>query len=65
MDEQIACEVAYETGYINGYNNALNALEEFTEKLKSISKILPLAALPDNFVVISDIDNVLKEMIKE
>ena len=62
MNEQIACEVAYETGYINGYNNAL---EEFTEKLKSISKILPLAALPDNFVVISDIDNVLKEMIKE
>ena len=62
MDEQIACEVAYETGYTNGYNNAL---EEFTEKLKSISKILPLAALPDNFVVISDIDNVLKEMIKE
>ena len=62
MDEQIACEVAYETGYIDGYNNAL---EEFTEKLKSISKILPLAALPDNFVVISDIDNVLKEMIKE
>ena len=35
MDEQIACEVAYETGYTNGYNNAL---EEFTEKLKSISK---------------------------
>ena len=62
MDEQIACEVAYETGYTNGYNNAL---EEFTEKLKSISKFLPLAALPDNFVVISDIDNVLKEMIRE
>ena len=62
MDEQIACEVAYETGYTNGYNNAL---EEFTEKLKSISKFLPLAVLPDNFVVISDIDNTLKEMIKE
>ena len=65
MDEQIACEVAYETGYINGYNNALNALEEFTEKLKSISKFLPLVALPESYVIVSDIDNVLKEMIKE
>ena len=58
MDKYTACELAYK----NGYNNAL---KEFTEKLKSISKFLPLAALPDNFVVISDIDNVLKEMIKE
>ena len=62
MDEQIACEVAYETGYTNGYNNAL---EEFTEKLKSISKFLPLVALPESYVIVSDIDNVLKEMIKE
>ena len=62
MNEQIACEVAYETGYISGYNNAL---EEFAEKLKSISTWLPLAVLPDSFVTVSDIDNVLKEMIKE
>lgn len=58
MDEQIACELAYK----NGYNNAL---EEFAEKLKSISKFLLLAALPESYVTVSDIDNTLKEMIKE
>ena len=58
MDKYTACELAYK----NGYNNAL---EEFAEKLKSISTWLPLAVLPDSFVTVSDIDNTLKEMIKE
>ena len=58
MDKHTACELAYK----NGYNNAL---EEFAEKLKSISTWLPLAVLPDSFVTVSDIDNTLKEMIKE
>ena len=58
MDKYTACELAYK----NGYNNAL---EEFAEKLKSISKFLPLAVLPESYVTVSDIDNVSKEMIKE
>ena len=58
MDKYTACELAYK----NGYNKAL---EEFVEKLKSISTWLPLAVLPDSFVTVSDIDNALKEMIKE
>ena len=58
MDKYTACELAYK----NGYNKAL---EEFAEKLKSISTWLPLAVLPDSFVTVSDIDNALKEMIKE
>ena len=58
MDKYTACELAYK----NGYNNAL---EEFVEKLKSISKFLPLAVLPESYVTLSDIDNVSKEMIKE
>ena len=58
MDKHTACELAYK----NGYNDAL---EEFTEKLKSISKFLPLAVLPKSYVTVSDIDNVSKEMIKE
>ena len=58
MDKYTACELAYK----NGYNKAL---EEFAEKLKSISTWLPLAVLPDSFVTVSDIDNTLKEMIKE
>ena len=58
MDKHTACELAYK----NGYNKAL---EEFAEKLKSISKFLPLAVLPESYVTVSDIDNVLKEMIKE
>ena len=58
MDKYTACELAYK----NGYNDAL---EEFTEKLKSISKFLPLAVLPESYIAVSDIDNVSKEMIKE
>ena len=58
MDKYTACELAYK----NGYNDAL---EEFTEKLKLISKFLPLAVLPESYVTVSDIDNVSKEMIKE
>ena len=58
MDKYTACELAYQ----NGYNDAL---EEFAEKLKSISTWLPLAVLPDSFVTVSDIDNTLKERIKE
>ena len=58
MHEYTACELAYK----NGYNDAL---EEFAEKLKSISKFLPLAVLPESYVTVSDIDNVSKEMIKE
>lgn len=58
MDKHTACELAYK----NGYNKAL---EEFAEKLKLISKFLPLAVLPDSFVAVSDIDNTLKEMMKE
>ena len=58
MDKYTACELAYK----NGYNDAL---EEFTEKLKSISKFLPLAVLPESYITVSDIDNVSKEMIKE
>ena len=58
MDKYTACELAYK----NGYNKAL---EEFTEKLKSISIFLPLAVLPESYVTVSDIDNVSKEMIKE
>ena len=58
MDKYTACELAYK----NGYNKAL---KEFSEKLKSISKFLPLAALPESYVTVSDIDNVSKEMIKE
>ena len=58
MDKYTACELAYK----NGYNDAL---EEFSEKLKSISKFLPLAVLPESYVTVSDIDNVSKEMIKE
>ena len=34
MDKHTACELAYKNGYENGYNKAL---EEFAEKLKSIS----------------------------
>ena len=60
MNEQIACEVAYETGWINGYNNAL---EEFTEKLKSNSTYL--AIFSDSIITISEINNISKEMIKE
>ena len=58
MDKHTACELAYK----NGYNNAL---EEFAEKLKLISKFLPLAVLTESYVTVSDIDNVSKEMIKE
>ena len=58
MDKYTACELAYK----NGYNDAL---EEFTEKLKSISKFLPLAVLPESYVTVSDIDNTSKEMKKE
>ena len=58
MDKHTACELAYK----NGYNNAL---EEFAEKLKLISKFLPLAVLPESYVTVGDIDNTLKEMIKE
>ena len=58
MDKYTACELAYK----NGYNDAL---EEFAEKLKSISKFLPLAVLPESYITVSDIDNVSKEMIKE
>ena len=58
MDKYTACELAYK----NGYNDAL---EEFTEKLKSISKFLPLSVLPESYVTVSDIDNISKEMIKE
>ena len=58
MDKYTACELAYK----NGYNDAL---EEFAEKLKSISKFLPLAVLPESYVTVSDIDNISKEMIKE
>ena len=58
MDKYTACELAYK----NGYNNAL---EEFAQKLKLISKFLPLAVLPESYVTVSDIDNVSKEMIKE
>lgn len=58
MDKHTACELAYK----NGYNKAL---EEFAEKLKSISIRLPLDEPPESYVTVSDIDNVLKEMIKE
>ena len=58
MDKYTACELAYK----NGYNDAL---EEFAQKLKLISKFLPLAVLPESYVTVSDIDNVSKEMIKE
>ena len=58
MDKHTACELAYK----NGYNNAL---EEFVEKLKSISIRLPLDEPPESYVTVSDIDNVSKEMIKE
>ena len=58
MDKHTACELAYK----NGYNNAL---EEFAEKLKLISKFLPLAVLTESYVTVSDIENVSKEMIKE
>ena len=58
MDKYTACELAYK----NGYNNAL---EEFAQKLKLISKFLPLAVLPESYVTVSDIDNTSKEMIKE
>ena len=58
MDKYTACELAYK----NGYNKAL---KEFSEKLKSISKFLPLVALPESYVTVSDIDNTSKEMIKE
>ncbi|MGN0444221.1 MAG: hypothetical protein ACI4F5_06375 [Acutalibacteraceae bacterium] len=51
-------------------NNRLNdylqyaeaeAVKEFAEKLKSVSQQLPLSALSDRFVTISDINNLLKE----
>ena len=58
MDKYTACELAYK----NGYNDAL---EEFTEKLKSISKFLHLSVLHESYVTVSDIDNISKEMIKE
>ena len=58
MDKHTACELAYK----NGYNKAL---KEFAEKLKSISKFLPLAVLPESYVTVSDIDNTSKEMKKE
>ena len=62
MDKYTAYELAYKNGYENGYNKAL---EEFAEKLKSISKLLPLAVLPENYVTVGDIDNTSKKMIKE
>ena len=62
MDKHTACELAYKNGYENGYNKAL---EEFAEKLKSISIRLPLDEPPEGYVTVSDIDNVSKEMIKE
>ena len=41
------------------------AVKEFAMKLKSISKFLPLTAISDSFVTVSDIDNTLKEMVGE
>ena len=48
------------------YLNAKSeAVKEFAMKLKSISKFLPLTAISDSFVTVSDIDNTLKEMVGE
>ena len=58
MDKYTACELAYK----NGYNDAL---EEFAEKLKLISRFLPLDEPPERYVTVSDIDNTSKEMKKE
>ena len=45
------------------YLNAKSeAIKDFAMKLKSISKFLPLTAISDSFVTVSDIDNLVKEM---
>ena len=55
MDKHTACELAYK----NGYNNAL---EEFAERLKENS----IATFSwSGVVLVEEIDNTLKEMIKE
>ena len=38
------------------------AVKEFAERLKKCSQWLPLIAMPDPFVTVSDIDNLVKEM---
>ena len=38
------------------------AVKEFAERLKKCSQWLPLVAMPDPFVIVSDIDNLVKEM---
>ena len=39
------------------------AVKEFAERLKKCSQWLPLVAMPDPFVTVSDIDNLVKEMV--
>ena len=39
------------------------AVKEFAERLKECSQWLPLIAMPDPFVAVSDIDNLVKEMV--
>lgn len=41
------------------------AVKEFAERLKKCSQWLPLIAMPDPFVTVSDIDNLVKEMVGE
>jgi hypothetical protein len=41
------------------------AVKEFAERLKKCSQWLPLVAMPDPFVIVSDIDNLVKEMVGE
>lgn len=39
------------------------AIKEFSEKLKQVSQYLPLAVISDSFVSVSQIDNLVKEMM--
>ncbi len=39
------------------------AIKEFAERLKKCSQWLPLTAIPDPFVTVNDIDNLVKEMV--
>ena len=41
------------------------AIKEFAERLKANSQWLPLTAIPDSFVTVSNIDNLVKEMVGE
>lgn len=46
-------------------NAKAEVIQEVVERLKQVSKWLPLAAITDSFVTVSDINNIAKELVEE